>query len=160
MAVLAKSHLIPTQWDAEYDRLLATLRAANEDIKIVGFAAMPHRLTITPVGTTEPICSPDRYLNHVCYEVGICDLIIAGFLTPVVTKTACKQVDTELLPILGADFYGCAAGELIDQPDLVEATCAEIVASTSDRKVCTDFSRARRISRNPFGRLLSQISWD
>ena len=139
IVILADAHLILPYYDKAYRQLVSNIVAINSDAKFVGFAAMPDRLKIGTICTAEPICSPDGHLNHLCFEVGIRDLIDAGFLTPVVTKTAVHQIETEMLPLFGSDFNSCEAADLIDQPKITQAVCAELIASTCDRQAVLIF---------------------
>ena len=110
--ILVDVHLMRQEYDRAYKQLVANALAANSNAKVVGFAAMPYYVKTGPVYTAEPLCSPDGYLNHVCFEIGVRELIDAGVLTPVVTKAAVHQVETETLPLLGGDFDTGEAGRV------------------------------------------------
>ncbi len=63
-----------------YRQFLADARIVNPHVRVVGFTATPFRLK------SGPICSADGYLNHICYEVGVRELIRDGYLCPLVSK--------------------------------------------------------------------------
>jgi DNA repair protein RadD len=142
VVMLAKAHLIRPAHDNAYRQFLADVRTVNPDTKMVGFSAMPYRIKTGSIVKAELICSENGLLNDVCFNVDARELIRDGYLCPLVTKAAMNKVDTELLPVYGGDFDSCAAGELIDQPELVEAHCAEIVASTHNLRSVLIFSAA------------------
>ena len=65
----------------------------------------PERL-VAPRGM---ICGPDHLLNHICYEIGVRELILRGYLCPLKTKAGRRKVDTSALHIRGGEFI---AGEV------------------------------------------------
>jgi DNA repair protein RadD len=90
------------------------------------------------------ICGPDNILNSVCYEVGVRELIVGGFLSPLVTKAGRQKADTAGLHVRGGEFVAGEVEDLMDQDALVDAACAEIVEQTRDRKACLIFASGVR----------------
>lgn len=74
LVMVDEAHLIPLEGDGMYRQFLAEAKVINPELRIVGFTATPFRLK------TGPICTPDGFLNHICYEVGVRELIRDGFL--------------------------------------------------------------------------------
>ena len=72
LVMVDEAHLIPTDGEGMYRQFLADARVINPAIRIVGFTATPFRLK------TGPICTADGFLNHVCFEVGVRELIRDG----------------------------------------------------------------------------------
>ncbi len=97
------------------------------------------------------ICTPDHFLNHVCYEIGIHELIGDGYLSPLVTKSGIHQAYTSGLHVRGGEYVAGEAESLMDHDDLFESACAEIVEQTSDRKsvliFATGVKHGRHIAR-------------
>jgi DNA repair protein RadD len=110
------------------------LTTVQRRLRIVGCTATPFRLKS---GT---ICTPDGFLNHVCYEVGVRELIVQGFLCPLVTKVGLNKPDVDNLHIRGGEYVAGEVEDLMDQDNLVEAACGEIVGYTATRNACLIFA--------------------
>src|SRR5690606_29829653 len=63
LVLVDEAHLIPLEGDGMYRQFLADARVVNPNLRIIGFTATPFRMK------TGPICTPDGFLNHVCFEV-------------------------------------------------------------------------------------------
>ncbi len=63
-----------------YRQFLAEAQAVNPHLQVIGLTATPYRMT------TGMICAPDHFLNAICYEVGVRELIRDGYLCGLVTK--------------------------------------------------------------------------
>jgi DNA repair protein RadD len=80
------------------------------------------------------ICAPENILNHVCYEVGVKELIVKGYLSPLVTKASRIDIDTSGLHVRAGEFVADEAEELMNTDELVEAACNEIIGMTETRQ--------------------------
>ena len=134
LVMVDEAHLIPLEGDGMYRQFLADAKVINPNVRIVGFTATPFRLK------TGPICTPDGFLNHVCYEVGVRELIRDGFLCPLVTKAGKAKADTASLHVRGGEFVADEVEDLMDQDELVGAACAEIVGYTKQRNATLIFA--------------------
>ncbi|NJL71279.1 MAG: hypothetical protein HC888_06550 [Candidatus Competibacteraceae bacterium] len=113
-----------------YRTFLSEARIVNPNVRLIGLTATPYRMT------TGTICGPDNLLNHVCYEVGVRELIVQGYLCPLKSKAGRRKVDTSSLHTSGGRGGEFIAGEveaLMDDDSLVRSACQEIVAHTRDR---------------------------
>ncbi|CAN5265446.1 hypothetical protein BH11PLA2_BH11PLA2_36960 [soil metagenome] len=86
------------------------------------------------------ICTPESFLNHVCYEVGVRELIVQGYLCSLVTKAGIHKPNVDSLHIRGGEFIAGEVEDLMDQAHLVEAACGEIVAHTVNRNAVLIFA--------------------
>jgi len=127
LILIDEAHLIPLEGDGMYRQFLADAKLINPHVRIIGFTATPFRLK------TGPICTPDGFLNTICFEVGVRELIRDGYLTPLVSKAAEAKVDTSAIHVRAGEFVDDEIEELMDQQELVEAACAEVVDCTRDR---------------------------
>ncbi len=134
LVVIDEAHMIPLDGDGMYRQFLADARVVNPNLRIVGFTATPFRMK------TGTICTPDGFLNHVCYEIGVRELIRDGFLCPLVTKAGKTKIDTSGLHVRGGEFVAGEVEDLMDQEDLVRAACAEIIEQTVQRRACLVFA--------------------
>ena len=125
---LTKSHLIPPDGEGMYRRFLADARVINPRTRVIGLTATPFRLS------SGAICTPDGILNDIAYEVGVRQLIVEGYLSPLLTKKGTAEADLSGVHVRGNEYV---AGELetaFDDKQLVEAACREIIDKAADRK--------------------------
>ncbi len=138
LVMVDEAHLIPPEGDGMYRRFLADAKVINPDLRIIGFTATPFRMK------TGTICTPDGFLNPICFEVGVRELIRDGYLCPLVTKAGKTKADTSSLHIRGGEFVADEVEDLMDQDNLVGAACTEIVEQTQERKACLIFASGIR----------------
>lgn len=134
LVLVDEAHLIPLEGEGMYRQFLADAKVVNPDLRIVGFTATPFRLK------TGPICTPEGILNHICYEVGVRELIRDGFLCPLVSKAGKAKADTTTLHVRGGEFVADEVEALMDEESLVRSACAEIVEYTTSRNACLIFA--------------------
>lgn len=126
--------MIPPDGDGMYRSLLADMQVINPLVRVIGLTATPFRMK------SGMICAPENFLNSICYEVGVKELIRDGYLCKLVTKSGRQKADTSGLHVRAGEFIASEAEALMDQDELVAAACAEIVEYTRDRKSCLVFA--------------------
>ena len=134
LVMVDEAHLIPLEGDGMYRQFLADAEVLNPNLRVVGFTATPFRLK------TGPICTPDGFLNHVCFEVGVRELIVQGYLCPLVSKAGINKADFSGLHVRAGEFVADEVENLMDDDRLVEAACGETVAHTADRRAVLVFA--------------------
>src|SRR5262249_53491459 len=87
LVIVDEAHTIPPEGEGMYRQFLADAKVVNPQLRVIGLTATPFRLK------SGLICTPDHFLNHVCYEIGVRELIVQGFLSPLVTKAGTMRVD-------------------------------------------------------------------
>jgi DNA repair protein RadD len=142
LVVIDEAHMIPPEGDGMYRQFLADARAINPNLRIIGFTATPFRLK------TGSICTPDGFLNHVCYEVGVRELIVQGYLCPLITKAGINKADFTRLHVRAGEFVADEVEELMDDDRLVEAACGETVAYAADRRAVLIFASGVKHGRH------------
>ena len=147
LIVVDEAHLIPTDGDGMYRQFLADAKVLNPHLRVIGLTATPFRLD------SGPIYSPDHFLNAVCYEIGIKELIRDGYLCSLVSKAGSTKADTTDLHIRGGEFVADEVEQLMNQDSLVEAACREIVEYTADRKACLIFAAGIKHGKHIVGAL-------
>lgn len=128
LVIVDECHLIPTDGEGMYRRFLDDMRSLNSHVRVIGLTATPFRLD------AGAICRDDHFLNSVCYEVSVKELIRDGFLCPLVSKAGIVEADTSGLHVRGGEFVASEIEDVMDHDALVEAACAEIVELTRDRQ--------------------------
>ena len=128
IVLIDEGHLIPPEGDGMYRQFLADAKVINPHVRTIGLTATPFRMT------SGSICRPDHFLNSICYEVGVKELIRDGYLCPLRTKAGIVRADTSNLHVRGGEFIAGEVEDLMDKDGLVRAACAEIVQQTADRQ--------------------------
>lgn len=134
LILIDEAHLISPDSESMYQHFLADARIINPEVRIVGFTATPYRLK------SGSICTVEGILNHICYEVGVRELIRDGFLCPLISKAGRAKVDTSELHIRGGEFITDEVEALMDKDSLVQSAVSEIIQYTTDRNACLIFA--------------------
>jgi len=138
LVIVDEAHMIPADGEGMYRQFLADAAVVNPHVRVIGLTATPYRLK------TGEICGPGNILNHVCYEVGVRELIAQGYLSPLRTKAGSARADTGGLHVRGGEFVAGEAEDLMDDDALVEGACAEIVEETKGRAATLIFAAGVR----------------
>lgn len=140
LIIIDEAHMVPAEDDGMYRQFIADARAVSPHVRIVGLTATPYRMK------SGSICAPPPHniLNHVCYEVGVRELIVQGYLSPLKTKAGRQKVSTDDLHVRAGEFVASEVEDLMDKDALVEGACAEIVQHTADRRAVLIFSSGIR----------------
>jgi len=145
LVLIDEAHMIPPDGDGMYQTFLSEARVVNPNVRLIGLTATPYRMT------SGMICGPENLLNHVCYEVGVRELIVQGYLCPLKTKAGRRKVDTSGLHLRGGEFVAGEVEALMDDDSTVRAACREIVDHTQDRRSVLVFAagvqHARHVQR-------------
>lgn len=128
LIIIDEAHLIPPDGDGMYRKFLTDMKVVNPNFRLIGLTATPFRLK------GGLICQPDNLLNHVCYEAGLKEMIIQGYLSPLISKAGRVEAKLDDLHIRGGEFIADEVAEAMDREELVNAACSEIVSLTRDRK--------------------------
>lgn len=134
LAIIDECHLCPVEGDGMYRTLIGDLKKINPALRVIGFTATPFRMS------TGPLCAPENILNATCYEVGVRELIVQGYLCPLVTKASRNKADTSNLRVRGGEFIAAEVEDLMDDADRIASACKEIVDLTRERRSCLIFA--------------------
>ena len=127
LILIDEAHMIPPDGEGMYRQFLADAKVVNPNVRLIGLTATPYRMS------TGMICEPDHLLNHVCYEVGVRELIVQGYICPLKSKAGRRKVDTSALHIRGGEFIAGEVEALMDDDSVVRSACREIIEHTADR---------------------------
>jgi DNA repair protein RadD len=134
LVIVDEAQLIPPDGEGMYRQFLAEAKVVNPWVRTIGLTATPFRLK------SGMICGPENILNAVCFEVGVRELIRDGYLCPLVTKAGREKADTGQLHVRAGEFVADEVEQLMDQDQLVESACLEIVDCTRDRHAVLIFA--------------------
>ncbi len=138
LVIIDEVHLLPPDGEGMYRTFLADARKVNPNLRVIGLTATPFRMK------SGMICAPENVLNHVCYEIGVKDLIIQGYLCPLISKASRHTLDTSSLHVRAGEFVAGEAEELMDTDELVESACREIVDQAQKRRAVLVFTTGIR----------------
>jgi DNA repair protein RadD len=127
LVIVDESHLIPPDGEGMYRTLLAALKEINPLVRVIGLTATPFRMK------SGLICAPENILNHVCFEIGVRELIVQGYLCGLRTKASSQDPDYDQLHVRGGEYVAGEVESLMDADNLVLSACREIVTQTADR---------------------------
>lgn len=134
LVIVDECHLIPPEGEGMYRQFLAEAKVVNPRLRTIGLTATPFRLK------SGMICGSENILNAVCFEVGVRELIRDGYLCPLVTKAGAEKANIDVLHIRGGEFVADEVESLMDQDQLVESACREIIEYTADRHAVLIFA--------------------
>ena len=120
-------HLLPPDGEGMYQTFLKEAKLVNPHVRLIGLTATPYRMKS---GT---LVGPDNLLNHICYDIGVKELIEQGFLCSLKSKSGRHKVDCSELHIRAGEFVAAEVDELMNTTDNVDAACREIILQTRDR---------------------------
>ena len=142
LVLIDEAHMIPPEGDGMYRQFLADAHVINPRVRTIGLTATPFRMT------SGYICTPDHFLNAICYEIGVKELIRDGYLCPLKTKAGIAKADTSGLHVRGGEYIAGEVEELMDEDGLVRAACEELVEYTRERKSILIFASGVRHGRH------------
>lgn len=129
LILVDECHLINHEAQGTYRRFLTEAQRINPHLRIVGLSATPFR-----TGHGSMMAGDDALFHGVAYQIGMLDLIAAGYLSPLVTKATATQLDVSGVQIKQGEY---AAGQLERAVDVAEITAAaldEIAQYGADRR--------------------------
>lgn len=134
LIIVDEAHLIAPDGEGMYRQFLAEAKVVNPRVRTIGLTATPFRLK------SGMICGSENILNAVCFEIGVKELIRDGYLCPLVTKSGREKADTEQLHVRAGEFVAEEVEQVMDQEQLVESACQEIIEYTRDRHTVLIFA--------------------
>ena len=127
LVLVDEAHLIAPDGEGMYRTFLEDAKVVNPNLRIIGLTATPYRMK------GGLICKEDNLLNHVCYEAGLKEMIAQGYLSKLVSRAGKTEARFDGLHVRGGEFISSEVEDLMDDAQLVDAACREIVSLTKDR---------------------------
>ncbi|MDX0007802.1 DEAD/DEAH box helicase [Sinorhizobium meliloti] len=129
-------HLVPSDGNTMYRKLIAALMTINPDMKIVGFTATPYRLDSGRLDEGD-----DRLFDRVVYTYSLAQGIEDGYLTRLTSKPSEVKYDMTGVHRLGGDFKKSDLAKATDKEELTRAAVTEIMAyaNAENRKTAIIF---------------------
>ncbi len=153
LVIIDECHLIPPEGEGMYRTFLEEARELNPDLRLLGLTATAFRTG------TGPIATPEGLLNHIAYEIGVRELIVRGFLSPLISKHATFSPEVEGLHVRAGEFVAEEA-EAVWTEDVVQEATAEVLRRAEGRNsvliFCQGIDHAVRVAMLlPFSALIT-----
>ena len=128
LIIIDEAHLVPAEGEGMYRTFFEDARVVNPNVRAIGLTATPYRLK------GGEICRPENILNRVCYEAGLREMIVQGYLCNLRSRGGRAKADLSSVRVRGGEFVASEMEVAMDQHGLVRSACGEIVELTRDRK--------------------------
>ena len=116
LIIIDEAHLIPVEGDGMYRQFLADAAVVNPNVRVVGLTATPFRLK------GGIICEPENILNDVCYESGIKEMIVQGYLSPLKSKAGKTKPMLSNLHIRAGEFVAADIQDAMDRMSITSGS--------------------------------------
>lgn len=150
LILVDEAHLIPTDGNGMYRRLLNAQQNINPNVRVLGFTATPFRMDS---GT---ICQPDHFLNEICYEIGVKELINQGYLCKLSSKSTETEVNLAGVQIQAGEYVAQQMEQAYMGGDFTLRAIDEMMRRTTGRKSILIFTSGVEHA-NEVRRLISEL---
>jgi DNA repair protein RadD len=128
LIIVDEAHLVPADGEGMYRTFLDEAQVVNPNVRVIGLTATPYRLK------GGEICRPENILNRVCYEAGLREMIVRGYLCRLRSRGGRARAELSGVHVRGGEFVASEMEAVMDRNNLVRAACQEIVELTRDRR--------------------------
>lgn len=146
VVIVDEAHRIPEDGEGMYRTFLQGIKAVNPRAVLIGLTATPYRMG------SGMLCKSESLLNKVVYEIGVRELIVKGFLSPLKSKATAERTDLSKVTVRGGEYVPreLQAAMMEDEYKVANA-CLEIVTKTEDRRsvlvFCTGVDHAKTVAK-------------
>lgn len=145
LVLIDEAHLVPNGGEGMYQRLLTDLREMRPDLRVAGFSATPYRLDSGRLDRGD-----GRLFDKVVYSYGVGAGIDDGWLSPLLSKRAAREIDVAGVARRGGEFAPGALEAAADTEDLTRAAVEEMMTYGQGRRswlvFCTGVKHADHVA--------------
>ena len=127
LVIVDEAQSIPADGDGMYRTLLSMLKIINPNIRMIGLTATPYRLTSGFL-----YGKPESLFTGIAYEIGVRELIDAGFLSHLRGKNG-GDPDLSGVHLRGGEYISGELESAMSDAEKVTHAAAEIVKHGADR---------------------------
>ena len=131
LIIIYECDLVSPKEETMYQRFINELRNVQPNLRVVGFTATPYRLgtgCLTELELWDEICIDLTKTERFNW------FIEHGYLSPLINKRACKEIDVTNVAIKGGEFDEHDPQEAADTDELNKAVVDECIRYGADRK--------------------------
>lgn len=129
LILVDEAHAISRNADTQYGKFFKAVREINPDSRVAGLTATPYRLDSGRLDEGE-----DSLFDDVVYEIGIRELIDAGYLSPLTSKPGDVMIDMSGVSKRGGEYTPSEAERAADKEEITRAAVAQAIRLGQDRK--------------------------
>ena len=129
LVLVDEAHLVPRSGSGMYLTLIARLREATPDLRVVGFTATPYRLDSGRLDAGEEAIFDETVFS---YDIG--HGVDDGWLAPLVSRATGQVIDVSNVSRRGGEFVAGALEAAANIDSITQAACDEIVERGADRR--------------------------
>ncbi len=145
LLLIDECHLLSPDSDSMYRRLIDGLRQINRRLKVVGFTATAYRLRSGMLHESDL-----RLFTDIAVEITLQELLEAGHICPLVSKSSAVQADLSGVGLVGGEFNARESESAMDKEALTAAALDEVLALAGDRKswlfFCSGVNHAHHVA--------------
>lgn len=137
VVIIDECDLVSPKEETLYQRFISALLEVNPRMRVIGFTATPYRLGMGCLTNSE-------LWDEICIDLTKTDrfnwFIEHGYLSPLVTKKTCKEIDITNISMRGGEFNESELQDAADTDELNRAVVEECIRYGKDRKHWLVFS--------------------
>ena len=142
--IVDECHLIPANGNGMYNTLIDSLRKiSGNTVPLIGLTATPFRMDSGYLHKGD-----DSIFTDIAYEIDINELLDAGYLSPLTTKSVSVTVDASDIKSRGGDFIVSQLEKATEE--ITEAAILDAIPRMASRKsvivFCVTVSHARHVA--------------
>lgn len=129
LLLIDEAHLLPKSNLGRYHSLIQELRILNPDMRVLGLTATPYRLDSGRLDEGD-----GAIFDKIVYTYSIAQGVEDGYLSPLVAKSTAQKLDVSSVAKRGGEFIAGALEDAVNQDEVTQAACQEIVERGHDRR--------------------------
>lgn len=129
LLIIDEAHLLPKSGIGRYHTLIEGMRRFNPDLRVLGMTATPYRLDSGRLDEGD-----GKIFDKIVYTYSISQGVEEGYLSPLVAKGTSRKLDVSGVAKRGGEFIAGALEEAVNQDEVTQAACQEIVQRGHDRR--------------------------
>lgn len=151
LILVDEAHAISRNADTQYGKFFKAVGEVNPDSRVAGLTATPYRLDSGRLDEGE-----DSLFDDVVYEIGIRDLIDAGYLSPLISKPGDVMIDMTGVSKRGGEYTPSEAERAADKEEITRAAVSQAIRMGQDRKAWLFFCSGQDHAEHVRDELMSQ----
>lgn len=143
--IIDECHLVSSEDNTSYQKLIKVLKAINPKVKVIGFSATPFRLGLGMI-------TDGGIFTDICYNItgvsAFVKLIDDGFLSPLIPMPTKTQLDITGVKKSGGEFIEKQLQLAVDKDEITRAAIREALEKMSDRNYIMVFASGVKHTEN------------
>jgi len=127
LLIIDEAHLLPKSGVGRYHALIEGMRRVNPDLRVLGMTATPYRLDSGRLDEGD-----GAIFDEIVYTYSIAQGVEDGYLAPLVAKSTTQKLDVSKVAKAGGEFKAGALEDAVNQEEITQAACDEIVDRAGD----------------------------